>query len=111
MIQFNSLSLENGIYRYQPIDLTNPAIQLDPKMLLESHEMKMISLIPLLPLYNPLPKSDRNDEILNFSRRNYGATKCITNGVEVTACPTFIPENSNPQNRLYFAFRHSLLRG
>lgn len=60
----------------------------------------MISLIPLLPLYNPLPAraSDIPEDILN-SRRNYGATKRITKGVEAVTCPIFIPEMCNMHDR------------
>ena len=59
----------------------------------------MISLIPLLPYYNPLPintnsNSNNIGEDNISGRRNYGATRRVTFGVEVVACPTFIPEES-----------------
>jgi hypothetical protein len=87
------IRLERGIYRYQPLDLTDPAVQLQPNQMHERYSIKMISLVPLLPLYNPLPSRafDLPDNILN-SRRNFGATKQISKGVEAVTCPVFIPE-------------------
>lgn len=58
----------------------------------------MISLIPLLPYYNPLPLNININDITN-ERRNYGATKRITSGVEIISCPTFIPEDSSIDDR------------
>jgi hypothetical protein len=79
--------LESRIYEFQPVDLTDPAIQLNPTLMDKRHAIKMVSLHPLLPLYNP--------NSLQSLRRNFGATIRVTKGVECVACPVFIPEKSN----------------
>jgi hypothetical protein len=70
------------VYVFQPVDLTGGPGEgelADPRA-----GMQMISHFPMKPLFN------------NESDTNIGATTAVTRGVEITACPAFISEASNP---------------
>jgi uncharacterized protein affecting Mg2+/Co2+ transport len=83
--------LQEGIYAFQPCDLTHENMAGMPRNMAE--EECMISLYPLKPLTEPL--SSRPEEKL-------GASRCVTRNIEVVACPVFIPEKSSIPMQLFF---------
>ena len=82
--------LDEGVYVYEPIDLTVPRTSLP------SHMPCMIFHFPMKPLFNSRHARGEGGGPSGEEPLNVGATIAVTNGVEVVACPVFIPERSQP---------------
>ena len=79
--------LEEGIYQFQPPFIDQPSGDVVSEV-----SPRMISLYPRKALYDPNDIAKEN---------NIGATRCITRNIEVTLCPTFIPEGSIPTENMF----------
>jgi len=98
--------LEEGVYTYQPLDLTDPMRRYQHARHHPLREPYIISLFPQKPLYN-------RSNPASMEPPNYGSTVSVSRGVELVACPAFIPDRSDPIRRNFFwsySIRMRLLR-
>lgn len=93
--------LEDGIYKYQPIDMTHDA---DSKQqdIEVSEQLCLISHYPVRELFDPTSADSKQGNAAEVTSFNKGATCRVTRNVEVVACPAFIPENSCIKRNEFF---------
>jgi hypothetical protein len=77
--------LEDGIYQYEPKDLTDPSVRPSPSA------ERFISIYPTAT-YRQKPLEERLSH-----REAASASVAVTRGIEVTAAPIFVPEKSSTE--------------